>query len=82
MSSRYRPLKYREVVRILNNFGFEQGEKRATSHERWYLYRNNQNYAVTLPYYGANKEVRKGTLNSIIRQSGFSKKEFYEALKK
>ncbi|HVF69049.1 MAG TPA: type II toxin-antitoxin system HicA family toxin [Xanthomonadales bacterium] len=80
--SKYRPLKYREVVKILNNLGFKAEPGRGTSHQTWTLNRNGKNLAVTIFFHGSNLEFRPGTLNSIIRQSGFSKDEFYKALKK
>lgn len=39
-------------------------------------------YAVTIFFHGSNMEFRDKTLAPIIRQSGFSKEEFYKALKK
>ncbi|MCL5783918.1 MAG: type II toxin-antitoxin system HicA family toxin [Patescibacteria group bacterium] len=77
-----RPLKYREVVTILTNLGFHQEAGTGSSHQTWTMKRNHQYYAVTIFFHGSNLEFKKGTLGSIIRQSGFSKEEFYQALKK
>lgn len=77
-----KPLKYREVVTILKDLGFIQESGTGSSHQTWVLKRNNASYAVTVAFHGTNQEFRPGTLNSMIRQSGFTKKEFYEALKK
>ena len=79
---RFRPLKYREVVKILKNLGFNPESTKATSHETWVNERSGMKYAVTVFFHGSNMEFRDKTLASIIRQSGFSKEEFYKALKK
>lgn len=79
---RYKPLKYRDVVSILKNLGFTQESGKGSSHQTWVLKRNDISYAVTVAFHGTNQEFRPGTLGSMIRQSGYSKKEFYEALKK
>lgn len=77
----YKPLKYREVITILKNLGFVQESGTGSSHQTWVLVKNNKSFAVTVAFHGTNEEFRPGTLNSIIRQSGFSKEEFYKALK-
>ncbi|MDO8429220.1 MAG: type II toxin-antitoxin system HicA family toxin [Candidatus Daviesbacteria bacterium] len=79
---RFKALKYREVTTILNNLGFIQESGTGSSHQTWTLKRNNKSYAVTVAFHGTNLEFRPGTLGSMIRQSGFSKEEFYQALKK
>ena len=79
---RFKPLKYREVLRILKNLGFILQPTRATSHETWTLSRKGKKYAVTIFFHGGNLEFKDKTLASIIRQSGFSKEEFYKSLKK
>ena len=80
--SRFKPLKYREVVKILNNLGFTPKNAGATSHQTWILQKGGKNYAVTVFFHGSNTEFRNGTLSSIIRQSGFPKEEFYKVLNK
>lgn len=79
---KYKPLKYRDVVIILRNLGFTQESGTGSSHQTWVLRRNDISFAVTVAFHGTNREFRPGTLGSMIRQSGYSKKEFYEALKK
>lgn len=79
---KFRPLKYREVKTILKNLGFIQESGTGSSHQTWTLRRNNKSFAVTVAFHGTNSEFRPGTLNSIIRQSGYSREEFYLALKK
>lgn len=80
--SEFKPLKYREVTKILKNLGFKKETAESTSHQTWVLKRNETFYAVTLAFHRSNLEFKRGTLGSIIRQSGFTKKEFYQALKK
>lgn len=79
---KFKPLKYREVVTILINLGFKQEEGTGSSHQTWTLKRNDKYCAVTIFFHGSNLEFKKGTLGSIIRQSGFTKEKFYQALKK
>ena len=78
---RYKPLKYRDVTTILKNLGFIQERGAGSSHQTWVLKRNSMSYAVTVAFHGTNQEFRPGTLGSMIRQSGFTKDEFYKALK-
>ncbi len=78
---KFKPLKYREIVIILKNLGFIQESGTGSSHQTWVLRRNDISYAVTVAFHGTNQEFRPGTLSSMIRQSGYSKAEFYKALK-
>ena len=79
--SQFKPLKYRDVITILKNLGFQPEPQGPTSHQTWMLKRENKNYAVTVMSHG-NIEFKRGTLQSMIRQSGFTKEEFYKALYK
>lgn len=79
---KFKILKYREIITILKNLGFTQEPGTGSSHQTWTLKRNDKNFAVTVAFHGTNSEFRPGTLSSMIRQSGFSKREFYKALKK
>ncbi len=79
---KFKPLKYREVIIILKNLGFIEESGTGSSHQTWTSKRNDKSYAVTVAFHGTNSEFIPGTLNSMISQSGFSKKEFYQALKK
>lgn len=76
---KYHPLKYRDVVKILKNLGFTQETSGSTSHQTWVLKKNSTFHAVTLSFHGTNIEYKRGTLSSIIRQSGVSKEKFYQA---
>ncbi len=79
---KFKPLKYREVVKILRNLDFHPESTKATSHETWISERSGKKYAVTIFFHGSNMEFRDKTLASIIRQSGFSREEFYKTLNK
>lgn len=79
---KYRPLKYRDVVKILSNLGFSPQYTKASSHQTWTLKKGDKKFAVTVFFHGSNIEFKRGTLGSIIRQSGFTKEDFYNALKK
>ena len=74
-------LKYRDVIKILHNLGFVQRTRRAGAHQTWTQKRSGRTYYVTVSFHRLGQDVPKGTLSSIIRQSGYSKKEFYEALR-
>lgn len=77
----YKPLKYRDVVKILKNLGFKQNIGTGSSHQTWTMMREDKPFAVTLAFHGTNIEFRPGTQGSIIRQSGFTREQFYGALK-
>lgn len=77
-----RVLKYRDAYTILRNIGFTPAQSRGTSHQTFLLKKQGKTYAVTLAFHGANTEIAKGTLASIIRQSGFTREEFFKALKR
>lgn len=78
----FKPLKYREIVKILTNLDFRQEPQRSTSHQTWISKKDGKFYAVTVAFHGTNTEFKRGTLGSIIRQSGVTKKDFYNSLKK
>ena len=63
-------LKSREVLTILFKNGFEK-VRTAGSHIRL----RKDNYLVTVPYH-AVKTIPRGTLKSIIKQSGIPQEEF------
>lgn len=69
------------MVRILTNLGFHQEAGTGSSHQTWVAQKHGKFYAVTIFFHGSNLEFKAGTLGSIIRQSGCTKKEFYQALK-
>ena len=60
---KYKPLNYKDVIKILKNLGFSQDISGSTSHQTWVLKRKDKFYAVTLSFHGYNKEFKRGTLN-------------------
>lgn len=63
----------RDVCRALERAGFRFARQRG-SHR---IYRNNGR-AVTVPYH--NNDLKRGTLNAIVRASGLTVEEFRELL--
>ncbi len=61
--------KPKEVIKILEKAGFKFVRQKGS--HRIYL-KNNR--AVTVPYH--NKDIRKGTLGAVIKQSGLTLEEF------
>lgn len=77
----YPPLSYGEVIKILKNLGFSPKGNKSGSHQTWLRKEEKSYYAVTVAGHGRRKqEFPDGTLRAMIRQSGCSKKKFYEAL--
>lgn len=72
MPSKYPVLKPDEVVQVLKKFGFVFKSQKG-SHAK-YTY---QGKTVVVPMHG---EIRKGTLKSILSQSGISLEELKELL--
>lgn len=79
---KYPPLSYRDTLRILQNLNFTPAPARGTSHQTWLGQTKGQHRAVTLAFHGKSTEFKRGTLSSIIRQSGLTKEEFYRRRKK
>ncbi|MCX7044433.1 MAG: type II toxin-antitoxin system HicA family toxin [Candidatus Sumerlaeota bacterium] len=67
-----RPLSGQEVCRILRRYGFEE-VRRKGSHIVMQLRTMSGTRTVPVPDHA---EIKKGTLSSIIRQSGLSRTEF------
>jgi predicted RNA binding protein YcfA (HicA-like mRNA interferase family) len=65
------PLPYREVIKKLRKLGFAFRRSTGGSHEIWW----NEGIRKTcvVPHH---KEIKSGTLRSILRQAGVSEKEF------
>lgn len=74
MSGKLRVLKTEEVVRILFKLGFSSKRKKGS-----HLILEKGKRRVTVPIH-EGRDVPKGTLNSIIKQAGLSKKEFIESI--
>jgi len=78
---KFPPLSYGEVIKILTNLGFSPKGNKSGSHQTWVKKEGGIYYAVTVASHGRRKqEFPDGTLQAMIRQSGCSKKKFYEAL--
>jgi len=65
-------LSAREVIKALNSVGFEI-TRRSGSHIILVKFVDNKKLTVVVP---KHDEIAKGTLLSIIQQSGMTKKEF------
>jgi predicted RNA binding protein YcfA (HicA-like mRNA interferase family) len=68
-------VKYRDVVRILVQNGFELTRQRG-SYRRYRSTVEGRTRLVTIAFHRENDEVLPETLASIIRQSGLPKKLF------
>jgi predicted RNA binding protein YcfA (HicA-like mRNA interferase family) len=68
-------LKFRDVLRILENNGFTHIRTKG-SHARYDRVAHGKTWNVTLQIGKMNDDVAAGTLGSIIRQSGLDKKLF------
>lgn len=77
MSPHLRPLKSREVIEVLKKLGFR--ERRQTGSHL--ILRNDQTgKIIPVPIHGS-KDLKIGTLRSIIRHSGANVEEFFDLLK-
>lgn len=65
------PLPYRDVIKKLRKLGFAFRRATGGSHEIWWNETTRKTCVV--PHH---KEVKVGTLKSILRQSGISEKDF------
>ena len=66
-------MRFREVVRILENNGFELVRTKGSHH----IFRSGDNGATKMVSVPFNRnEIPKGTLSAIIRQSGLDKSLF------
>jgi predicted RNA binding protein YcfA (HicA-like mRNA interferase family) len=66
-------LSVRIVVKTLQKFGFEYARTKG-SHE---FYRHPDGRGFTIP---RHRTIKRGTLASILKQAGISRKEFLDAL--
>lgn len=71
-----RELRYRDVVRRLQVFGFRFYRQGRGSHELWV--RDEDGAVVPVPHH-KGKSIRKGTVRAIIREIGASVDEFMDA---
>lgn len=68
------PLPYRVVIKKLRKLGFVFRRSTGGSHEIWWNEKLRKTCVV--PHH---KEIRLGTLRSIIKQTGISEEEFLNA---
>ena len=71
-----RPLKPKEAIYVLKKLGFI--ERRQTGSH--IIFRNSQSGKIVPVPSHSNKDLKLGTLRSIIRQSGVSVEEFFSLL--
>ncbi len=67
-------MKYRDIAKILTANGFTLESTGKGSHRRFAGVVNGQNRKVTVPYH--SRDIKQGTVGSIIRQSGLQKNLF------
>jgi len=65
------PLPYRNVIKKLRKFGFAFRRATGGSHEIWW--NETSRKTCVIPHH---KEIKSGTLKSILQQAGISEKEF------
>ena len=65
------PLPYRDVIKKLRKLGFAFRRSTGGSHEIWWNEKTRKTCVV--PHH---KEIKVGTLQSILRQAGVSEKDF------
>lgn len=68
-------MKYRDLLKILRDEGFEQTRQKG-SHRTLKGTVKGKTQVVQVAYHQINDDVAPGTLGSIIRQSRLSKKKF------
>lgn len=72
MRGRLPPMKAREVITILQRFGWYRDH---TTGSHYIMRHAEKTGAVPVPYHG-NRDIKIGVLRSIIRQAGMSVEEF------
>ncbi len=71
-------LSAKEIIKALNKDGFRIIRQKG-SHVSLYKKSDDKIYLVIVP---DKKEVKKGTLLSILKQAGMSREKFFELVKK
>ena len=66
--------RYREIVKILQSFGFVFDRQAAGSHEIWYNPETNR--YTTIPNHTG--DMPEGTLRAILKQAGITPEEFLD----
>ena len=65
-----KPLPYRKVIKKARKAGFVLRRKTAGTHEIWW--NEEKRRTCVIPHH---KEIKSGTIRSIIRQMGLTRKE-------
>jgi predicted RNA binding protein YcfA (HicA-like mRNA interferase family) len=71
--SKLTPLSYRKIIKKLRKAGFVFRRATGGTHEIWW--NEKEKKTAVVPHH---KEIRIGTLRSIIQQMGISKREFLQ----
>lgn len=66
--------RYREIVKIMQSFGFVFDRQAAGSHEIWYNPETNR--YTTIPNHTG--DMPEGTLRAILKQAGITPEEFLD----
>ena len=70
-------MKFRDLDRVLRENGFEVVPARGKGSHRYYeRHIGERTYAFSIPFHGANADIKPGTLRSIIRRSGLDRNLF------
>ena len=69
-------MKYREVIEILEQHGFQFERQGRGSHRVYQRVSGDRQYVVILSYGRSGEDIKPGTLGSIIRQSGLPRSVF------
>ena len=69
-------MNYRDFIRILDKHGFELHRQRGTSHRVYKAVVAGEVRLVVVACHRESDDIKPGTLSSMIRQSGLSKKLF------
>jgi predicted RNA binding protein YcfA (HicA-like mRNA interferase family) len=69
-------LSFREFIRIIEANGFTFHDQGATSHRRYRGVVEGKVQIVVVAYHSLSDDIKPGTLDSMIRQTGLPKKLF------
>jgi predicted RNA binding protein YcfA (HicA-like mRNA interferase family) len=72
-------LSARQIIRVLRRAGFVEAPDRGKGSHRAF-FRNDETGRIRLAIVPGGKDIPKGTLRSIIEQSGLSRDEFLKLL--
>ncbi len=66
-----KPFKYADIIRKARKAGFVLRRKTSGSHEVWW--NEDKKRTCVIPHH---REIRSGTVKSIVKQMGLTEKEF------